>query len=289
MKISTNRPFYHVRHDLQPKLTEELLILLWDKAPCHLEVIQQAAAKRGYQLANRSPEQLLASLGNLRIIGHRDHGEIYLSDLGKFIARAAKYNQSLLPELIHFTYYTAYDANNPSTRFSWAYRLVCDFLWRNQHLLINVHNLVTLVQEQAQQIFHDYGISFSQNSIAGIINWLEALNPPCIMQSSSSRREFTFRLLCPGELVLLALEYTRARESSPLASQLRLSKENRELIARLCLVEEGELDDLLQIAADAYGLTLRHTERGSWISLLGDRSSLPLDVWLPFSHNGSTP
>jgi hypothetical protein len=289
MNIPTNRSFYHVRHDLQPKLTEELLILLWDKAPCHLEAIQQSATNRGYQLANRSPEQLLASLGNLRIIGRRDHGEICLTDLGKSIARTAKYNQSLLPELIHFTYYTAYDASNPSSRFSWAYRLICDYLWRNQRLLISVHNLVTLVQEQAQQVFHDYGISFSQNSVAGVINWLEALNPPCIAQPASGRREFTLRLLCPSELVLLALEYASAQEPNPLASQLRLTNENRELIARLCLIEKGELDDLLQIAADAYGLTLRHTERGSWISLLGDRSPLPLDSWLAFSHNGSMP
>ena len=287
MKTSTNRPFYHVRHDLQPNLTEELLILLWDKAPCRLEAIQQGAAERGYYLANRSPDQLLASLGNLRIIGHREHGDIYLSDLGKLIARVAKYNPSLLPELIHFTYYTAYDESNPSSRFSWSYRLVCDHFWRNQHLTINVHNLVTLVQEQAQQIFQDYGISFSQNSVAGIINWLEVLEPPCIVQTSSNSREFSLRLLCPSELVLLAIEYAKAQGSHPLAAQLRLSKENRELIARLCLVEEGELDDLFQIVADAYGLTLRNTERGSWISTLGDRSPLPLDAWFPFPHNGS--
>ena len=106
MKTSTNRPFYHVRHDLQPKLTEELLILLADKAPCHLGLIQQAAAERGYRLANRSPEQLLASLGNLQIIARREQGEISLTDLGKFIARTAKYNPNLLPDIIHFTYYT---------------------------------------------------------------------------------------------------------------------------------------------------------------------------------------
>ena len=120
MKILSTRPFYHVRHDLQPKLTEELLVLLWDKSPCTVDVLQKATQERGYLLAHRSPDQLLASLGNLRIVGHRERSEIYLTDLGRLISHTAKYNPSLIPELIHFTYYTIYDESKPSSRFSWA-------------------------------------------------------------------------------------------------------------------------------------------------------------------------
>jgi hypothetical protein len=129
MKTSTIRPFYHVRHDLQPKLTEELLILLWDKSPCSADTLLKAATARGYLLAKRSPDQLLASLGNLRIIDHREHGAIYISYLGKLISRVAKYNPNLLPELIHFTYFITYNESDPASRFSWAYRLVCEHLW----------------------------------------------------------------------------------------------------------------------------------------------------------------
>src|SRR5712692_9975351 len=272
MKTPTTRPFYHVRHDLQPKLTEELLVLLWDKSPCRVDVLQKSAAERGYRLANRTPDQLLASLSNLRIIGHREHGEIYLSDLGRLISRTAKYNPRLIPELIHFTYCTIYDESDQSSRFSWAYQLVCEQLWNSRSSLIDVHHLVTLVQEQAQQEFQDYeeyGISFSQNSVTGIINWLEALNPPCVMQTPSSSRIFCRRAFCPSELLLLVLEYVRTKLGNSLATQLQLSNEIRQAIACLCLVEEESLDDLFQVTADAFGLVLRQTERGNWISLLG--------------------
>jgi|GEM_PF-1585608 len=292
MKTLTTRPFYHVRHDLQPKLTEELLVLLWDKSPCRVDVLEKAATERGYRLANRTPDQLLASLGNLRTIGHREHGEIYLSDLGRLLSRTAKYHASLLPELIHFTYCTIYDESDWSSRFSWAYRLVCEQLWNSRSSLIDVHYLVTLVQEQAQQTFQDYeeyGISFSQNSVAGIINWLEALNPPCVTQTPSGNRVFSRRAYCPSELVLLASGYVRTKLGNSLAAQLQLSNEVRQAIACLCLVEEESLDDLLQVTADAFGLILRQTERGNWMSLLGDQSPLPLSVWLhPRTANSGT-
>ncbi len=283
MKTLSTRPFYHVRHDLQPKLTEELLVLLWDKSPCTVDSLQKAAIRRGYRLANRSPDQLLASLGNLRIIGHREHSEVYLTDSGKLISRTAKYNPSLTPELIHFTYYSIYDESNPSTRFSWAYRLVCDQLWKTRNFQINSHRLVTLVQEQAQQTFPDYeeyGVSFSQNSVTGILYWLEALNPPCVTQNQSGNRAFTRRAFCSSELLLLSLEYVRMKLGNPVAVQLQLSNEIRQAIARLCLVEEEALDGILQVTADAFGLVLRQTERGNWISMLGNRSPLPLNAWI---------
>jgi hypothetical protein len=288
MKNISARPMYHVRHDLQPDLAEELLILLWDKSPCRLEVLQRAAEERGYRLAGRSPEQLLASLGNLRMIGRREHGEIHLSDLGKFIARTAKYNAGLMPDLIHFTYYTTYDEKDPSSRFSWAYRLICDHLWKLGNTPISTHHLVTLVQEQAQQTFRDYeeyGISFSQNSVAGVVNWLEALNPPCLIQAN---RTFTRREYCPSELLLLSLEYMRMKNSDPLGIQLKLSGDVRKAVARLCLVEEECLDDLFESTAEAFGLILRQTERGNWISLLGDRSPSPLGLWFSSLKEAST-
>lgn len=291
MNSTSSRPLYHVRHDLQPHLAEELLILLWDKSPCRVEALLQAAMDRGYRLASRSPDQLLASLGNLRIIGRKERGEIHLTDLGKLIARIAKYSPNLMADLIHFTYYVLYDENDPTSRFSWAYQLVCNHLWQSRSISISTHHLVTLVQEEAQKTFADYdkyGASFSQNSIAGIINWLEALNPSCIAQTSPGDRIFTRREYCSSELVLLALEYTRAKNNNPLGIQLRLSNDVRQAVAHICLVEEECLDDLFQSTAEAFDLILRQTERGNWISLLGDRSPFSLKVWVSPSVTTST-
>jgi hypothetical protein len=283
MNSTSSRPLYHVRHDLHPRLAEELLILLWDKSPCRVEALLRAATDRGYRLASRSPDQLLASLGNLRIIERKEHSEIYLTDLGKFIARIAKYNPSLMADLIHFTYYVLYDENDPTSRFSWAYQLVCNYLWQSRSIPISTHHLVTVVQEEAQKAFADYdeyGVSFSQNSVAGIINWLEALNPSCMTQASFGERIFTRREYCSSELVLLALEYIRVKNSDPSGIQLRLSNDVRQAVAHLCLVEEECLDGLFQSTAEAFDLILRQTERGNWISLLGDRSPFPLGIWI---------
>ncbi len=145
------------------------------------------------------------------------------------------------------------------------------------------------MQETVQKTFQDYqeyGISFSQNSVTGIINWLEAMEPPCIIQTSSGSKTFARRAFCSSELVLLALEYARVKVSTSQISQLQLSNEVCRIVAHLCLVEEEVLDELFQITADAFGLILRQTERGNWISLLGDRSPLPLKAW--FSVPSST-
>ena len=148
---------------------------------------------------------------------------------------------------------------------------------------ISPHSLVTLIQEKAQQLFLDYGVSFSQNSVGGIINWLEALDPPCIIQTSPNTRMFARRSFCPSELLLLALEYTKMEEGNQQTSLLQLSDETLKIVARLCLMEVEALDEMLQVVAEAFGLILRRTERGCWISLLGQRSPLPLGVWPAFS------
>ena len=123
MKPLSNKPIYHVRHDLQPSLTLELLVLLWDKQPCRSELLHKVAQERGYRLAERTPAQLITSLGNLGMIDRENNGDLNLSKLGKLVACTAKQNPNLAAELIHFTYYTLYDGTNPALRFSWATKM----------------------------------------------------------------------------------------------------------------------------------------------------------------------
>ena len=282
MSTVSSKPVYHVRHDLQPKLTEELLLLLWDKEPCRIDKLQSAAKERGYRLANRTPEQLIASLGSLNCLERNDRGELQLTTLGKLIASTAKYQPNLFPELINFTYYTLYDETTQLNRFSWAYRIVCDHLWAMESYEIESHRLITLVEELAQKTFNDYeefGVSFSSNSVTGIVNWLEALDPPCVTRTASGNRFFARRPCCPVELVLLALEYVHRRVGANLSTQLQLTPEARKLVTQICLIEEEALTDLLELTAEAFGLNFRQTERGEWISLLRDKSSLPLSAW----------
>lgn len=282
MTTSQTKPIYHVRHDLQPKLTQELLLLLWDKSPCKISTLKATALERGYRLADRSPDQLISSLGNLRMIKRNDRGEIQLSKVGTYIADAAKYRPELVPEFIHLRYYTLYDEVLQAQRFSWAYQSVCDYLWTRGHVVVDSHHLIAFIQEAAEHQFQDYdlhGVSFSQNSVNGILNWLEALDPPCITRSPSGERLFSRRTCCPPETILVALEYARARISRTGSSQLQLSVEVRNLLERLCLLDEDSLIGMLDVVAQSFGLIYRHTERGQWISVNGDKGLIPVADW----------
>jgi hypothetical protein len=193
MSSTAARPVYHVRHDLQPTLTEELFVLFWDKSPCRIDRIQEVASDRGYRIAQRSPEQLIASLVSMKLLTRDEQSRLNLSPSGRLLAQAAKYSPALVPELIHFTYYALYDAITQTPRYSWAYRLVCDCLWDMGECEIDAHRLIVEVQEQAQQFadYAEYGVSFSPNSVTGIVNWLEALDPPVV--STGERAIRTFR------------------------------------------------------------------------------------------------
>lgn len=284
MNSPISRPVYHVRHDLKPNLTEEMLILLGDKAPCGTDQLESAAIERGYQLAGRSLDQLLASLVSLRIIERGEPGELHLSKMGRLLAQCSKHLPHLLPELIHFTYYALFDEQMQSPRFSWSYRIVCDFLWNRHRYTLDVHQIIALVQESAQQTFSDfdqYGVSFSQDSVTGITQWLEALDPPCISRSDKGAKAFTRRSFAPPEIVLLALEFARLKFGVPTSSQLQLSTPVRDLVARTCLLETDMVLEMVEAAAEAFGLAYRQSERGEWITLLGERSSLPISVWFP--------
>lgn len=282
MSSTMSRPVYHVRHDLQPALTEELLVLFWDKSPCRLESIREAAAERGYRVAQRSPDQLITSLVGMKLLARSERAELSLSNSGQLLARPAKYAPTLVPELIHFTYYTLYNAATQAPRFSWAYRLVCDQLWSIGDCEIDAHRLIVEVQEQAQQFadYAEYGVSFSQNSVAGVVNWLEALDPPAVVTGEHGARTFRRRTFYPVETVLLALEYACiCAESERAGLQLHLTPAIRTQVARVCLVDPAVLGELIPATAEAFGLLHRQTERGDWLTLPGDRSPLPFSAW----------
>src|SRR4051812_5081247 len=98
MSPTMARPVYHVRHDLQPILTEELLVLFWDKSPCRIDCIREAAADRGYRIAQRSPDQLIASLVSMKLLARDEQSELNVSASGRLLAQAAKYSPALVPE-----------------------------------------------------------------------------------------------------------------------------------------------------------------------------------------------
>jgi hypothetical protein len=98
---------FHVRHDLQPELTRELLLLLNSLQPGQTQAqLQVAAQARGYKLRERKDYgKLLRSLAELGLLTSTRE-PLTLSEVGQIVAAMATFYPHLLPDSVHFIYYS---------------------------------------------------------------------------------------------------------------------------------------------------------------------------------------
>lgn len=257
---------FHVRHDLTPTYTHELLsLLLAMPVGCTQQELQGAAHFNGYQVRLRKDYyKLLRSLVELDVL--IEEGNRYrLTQPGQVIARIALYERDLLPDFIHFLYYTGFDLDS-SKRFSWSYRQVCDSLWNTAPSSIHRDRLVNLITREATLSFDTNGISFSTSSVAGILNWLTELSPPCIIKQDSGQK-FTRREFCSVELFALALDHTFKSLRQPEVHSIPLSSEVRETICRICLIVPEAFPEMLyQTEINFDNIQIRR-ERGDRVSI----------------------
>lgn len=263
-----NKPTgFHIRHDLQPNLARELLqILQAQPTGCNDNDIQQIAASQGYDLRQRkSHSKLLRSLKELDVI-KQENGKYTLSRRGEIIANVSAYYPHLFPEFIHFLYYTSWDSD-ASKRFSWSYRTVSLALWQSAPGLIDRDFLVNLVMQQAQEKFAVDSISFSTSSIAGILNWLGALQPACLQQDNT-KTYFRLRPYCSVELFTLALYHiwNKNRNDGPYVSA---SDTLRQQVCQICLLPIEAFTTMLSQAEDCFPALHVRRERGERFSFAG--------------------
>jgi hypothetical protein len=257
---------FHVRHDLHPNLTRELLTLL-QALPSgqSTKQLREASQARGYKLGERKEyNKLLKSLGELGLLtSHRE--PIRLSETGSIVARMATFYPHLLPEFVHFLYYASWD-HDQDKRFSWSYRTVCNTLWSTSPCTIDRDYLVNLVTQEAIQIFNLKGISFSTSSVAGILNWLAELQPPCI-SSQSREHMFLRRNYCSVELFALALShvYKFERDGNVFLS---LTPQLRERICQICLVDPEVINEMFDQTETCFPKLQIRRERGERFAML---------------------
>lgn len=242
-----NPTAFHVRHDLRPDFTFELMMLLHALPPGQSEaVLQDEAERQGYTLRQRKDySKLLRSLFELEVIAGGTNA-LTLTEIGQSIAHAARYQRTLLPELIHFLYYTGYETN-PNKRFSWSYKKVCDWLWESAPSEINRDRLVNVVTQAAQDTFGISGISFSAQSVNGILHWVTSLQPVCIDENGIFMR----RAYCPVESFMLALHhvYQHQRNEAP---SVRLTPAVKEVVCRICLIAPESFTEMLGQAEGSF-------------------------------------
>lgn len=249
---------FHVRHDLQPVFTYELLMMLNASNDGQTEEILQASAQlQGYMLRQRKDYgKLFNSLEELGVIS-RQQKTVTLTPRGQIIAEVSLFQRHLLPELIHFLYYTLF-ATDKLARFSWSYRTVCTHLWMTAPATVNRDRLVNIVVQNATSEFDETSVSFSTQSVMGILYWIESLHPSCI---DASGRLFTRRLYCPIEIFTLALHHIFQQGRGEGMSVL-LTPELKQEVCQMCLIVPEAFQEMLEQAESGFDHIQIRRERG---------------------------
>ncbi|MHA2143437.1 MAG: hypothetical protein ACXADD_18315, partial [Candidatus Thorarchaeota archaeon] len=176
------RPRFHVRHNARPILIREILQILEGHDSLTLEDILETGRQMGCQVgtAMKSKQSLkenpIQTAKDLSLIA----GDFpSLTDLGEQMIELLHYKPSVFNEVMHAFHYTLWRPTRATHHcFSWSYRVVCDDLWENGSIIIDRRQLVSKVSEMAMERFNTNRVSFSKDSVRGVLQWLSALDPP---------------------------------------------------------------------------------------------------------------
>lgn len=180
---------------------------------------------------------LLRRFGDSLMLTHQGHQFAQLKDV-------------IQADVLHFLLYSGWEENSEEPFFaSWSYRFCCNNYWQSKTFEITSFYLDSLVTEtinRAELEFMQDGngiyneISFSRKSLRGLHKWLEALDPPVIVEGRFQRRDF-----CHPELFLLALGYMMRDEPEAVGVDILLSHERRQIVCQACLLDPDAFDSTL--------------------------------------------
>lgn len=248
--MASSKLTVHIPPDANPSNVLQMILVLIENQGIRFgtaaELLQYLEEKG---ISNRTEIQSTAvALGILR----RGESQICLSENGISVARA---RSEVYGDLLHFLLYTSWSDTAPLEFLqSWSYRECCLRYWREGRVELTPEYLDRQVSEfnaYAPQAFAHLGefsdVSFSRKSLTGAYNWLSALNPPVVQGRVFERRTF-----CPPELVILALGYAVRDEQGVTEYDVLLTREKRETICQVCLLEPNHLDRTLDWAMSVF-------------------------------------
>jgi hypothetical protein len=259
---------FHVRHNARPTLTKEVLQILDGSGSLTLDEILDIGRQRGYQVGTAM--QSKQSLKENPIRTSRDLGLIAaevlsLTTLGEQMVKLLRYKPGVFNEVMHILHYTLWTpARNMDNCFSWSYRTTCDRLWESSSISIDRRQLVSHVSEAAMGKFSTNRVSFSKDSVRGVLQWLTDLEPPVL---EGENKTFTRRTFCPPETFVLAVDFLYRVEDTAYQTNLLLDPGKQEIICKVCLLEPTAFDTALDWAAGQYDFLQRGTS-GGWGSYI---------------------
>lgn len=263
---------FHVRHDLTPGVARDTLLLLrQEDAPDGTSLLERARS-RDFGVGHlSSPDKVLASLRDLgfveRVTG-RGATVLSLSPLGRSIAAIASRDTLLFAELVHLRYWLSWSETAGGSAFGWAYRTLCTTLWDAAPARVEPDRLTATVLATAEERFGLRGISFSRSSVLGVLHWLRALSPPCIVDGHFIRRPSA-----SPEAFLVALRAASGASRISSASSLRLQAYHRDEVCRSLQLDPVAFEEMLERAEEGYGL-VRLRDGGAERVLIPSEDSL---------------
>ena len=168
-------------------------------------------------------------------------------------------------DLMHYLAYSAWTWETASTAPFWSYQHTVDYLWTCSRvdLSTHTHDLVEEVRVSSRTTFEGYPnyvaerVVYNIHSVRGVLSWLRELDPPVIVERLFARRQ-----TCSAELIALALGQAARQAGIGAGNDLLLSQERREAVCRICLLEPGYLDRLLDWAIPRFPELLAPGMRG---------------------------
>jgi hypothetical protein len=257
---------FHVRHDFSPDVARDALAVLRMTTVSDEQHLLELARARDLEIGQRqSAIKVLASLRDLELVERASarHGAgICLTSLGVQIADIAIRDELFFAELIHLAYWWRWTPEHGGEGFAWAYQTVAGMLWDEAPTTIDNDRLVATVLTEAEAVFGVKGASFSSSSILGILHWLRALSPPCVVAKG-----FRPRPTCSPDALIIALNGIAAAQGQLPGVPLRLDTITRQRACRTVLIDTEGFDEVLAQAEETPGLIRRRSDGSDMILL----------------------
>jgi hypothetical protein len=255
---------FHVRHNARPTLVREVLEILSDKDDPTLGEVLQIGIQKGYQVgtALRSEQSLKENpIQVARELGLIKYDRLALTVLGTDLVRLLHCKANVFGEILHAFFYSRWTPSREKDDcFSWSYRTTCDVLWNMGSCAIERGSLVSKVSDLAMERFRTDRVSFSKDSVRGVLQWLGELQFPVL---SDARTVFARRQFCPPETFILALDYVYRCGGVDYQSNLLLDAEKQEAVCKFCLLEPTAFETSLDWTVGQYSF-LHRGSTGGW-------------------------
>lgn len=178
-----------------------------------------------------------------------------LTLLGKVAANIKESNYNLFGEFFHLIIYCLH-LEQPERRFSWAYATLVQQLWSRKEVVLSSVEKKSLVRDVIETAAKEFKLSktevvFSDNSIAGGLNWLRSLTPK-VIESEGKEEVFTRRYFCTAPILIKALDYIYQQQQRTYGVKIFLRENLKDSICQMLLLDPAGLEGTLDNAKRTY-------------------------------------